>query len=68
LINGSLNDLQAESDRYQRKAQELEERIQSDDRVEKLEGVLQNTRDRADELDFQLSKVKQVKLLEFAVD
>jgi DNA repair exonuclease SbcCD ATPase subunit len=62
LINGSLNDLQAESDRYRQKAQELEERIQRDDRVEKLEGVLQNTRDRADELDFQLSKVKQVSL------
>lgn len=60
MTNGSLNDLQADSDRYQRKSQELEERIQNDDRVEKLEEVLQNTQDRADELEFQLSKLKQV--------
>lgn len=66
LTNGSLNDLQADSDRYQRKAQELEERIQNDDRVEKLEGVLQNTQDRADELEFQLSKTKQVRKLDFS--
>jgi hypothetical protein len=43
LTNGSLNDLQAESDRYQRKAKEVEEWIQNGDRVEKLESVLQST-------------------------
>jgi len=57
-----LNDLQAEADRHERKARELEERIQNDDRAEKLEGLLKDTRDRGDELEFQLSKLNQVKL------
>ena len=60
LTNGALNDLQAEADRHQRKARELEERIQNDDRAEKLEGVLKDTQDRAEELEFQLSKLNQV--------
>ena len=61
LTNGALNDLQAEADRHQRKARELEERIQNDDRAEKLEGLLKDTQDRGDELEFQLSKLNQVK-------
>ena len=60
LTNGALNDIQAEADRHQRKARELEERIQNDDRAEKLEGVLKDTQDRAEELEFQLSKLNQV--------
>jgi len=60
LTNGALNEIQAEADRHQRKARELEERIQNDDRVEKLEGVLKDTQDRAEELEFQLSKLNQV--------
>lgn len=60
LTNGALNDLQAEADRHQRKARELEERIQNDDRAEKLEGVLKDTQDREEELEFQLSKLNQV--------
>ena len=39
---------------------ELQERIQSDDRIGELEDLLQNVRDRASELEFQLSKSKQV--------
>jgi len=39
---------------------ELQERIQSDDRVGELEASLQNVQDRASELEFQLSKSKQV--------
>jgi chromosome segregation ATPase len=39
---------------------ELQERIQSDDRVGELEGSLQNVQDRASELEFQLSKSMQV--------
>lgn len=63
LTNGALNDLQAEADRHRRNARELEERIQNDDRAEKLEGVLKDTQDRADELEFQLSKLNQVKII-----
>jgi myosin protein heavy chain len=39
---------------------ELQERIQSDDRVGELEASLQNVQDRASELEFQLSKSMQV--------
>ena len=38
----------------------LQERIQGDDRIGELEDLLQNVRDRASELEFQLSKSKQV--------
>lgn len=63
LTNGALNDLQAEADRHQKKSRELEERIQNDDRVEKLEGVLKDTQERAEEREFQLSKLNQVSLV-----
>jgi predicted RNase H-like nuclease (RuvC/YqgF family) len=43
-----------------RKLRELEEQMQSDDRVERLENSLKNMQDRADELEFQLSKLKPV--------
>lgn len=59
-LSGTLNTLRAQSEQYQRRVRELEEQIESDDRAEKLEGVLQNTQDRAAELEFQVSKLKQV--------
>jgi hypothetical protein len=46
-----------------RKVRELEEQMQSDDRVERLENSLKNMQDRADELEFQLSKLKPVNIL-----
>ncbi|KAI0001760.1 hypothetical protein BJV77DRAFT_1063160 [Russula vinacea] len=42
---------------------ELQERIQSDNRVGELEASLQNVQDRASELEFQHSKSKQVNVL-----
>ncbi|KAG6842380.1 hypothetical protein C0991_007510 [Blastosporella zonata] len=59
IITSSMNDLTEEAERHQRRVRELEEQIQSDDRVERLENSLKNTQDRADELEFQLSKLKQ---------
>jgi len=56
-----MNNLKQEADQYRRRVRELEEQIQSDDRVERLENSLKNTQDRADELEFQLSKVKQAR-------
>lgn len=60
LTNGTLDDLRGEADHYQRRIQELEEHIQSDNRAEKLEESLKHTQERADEFEFQLSKLKQV--------
>ena len=45
------------ADEFQRRLRELEEQVQADDLVEVS---LKNTQDRADELAFQLAKVKQV--------
>ena len=60
LANGSIAELHKELDDSQRRMRELEDQIQSDDRVERLEDSLKNTQDRADELEFQLSKLRQV--------
>lgn len=60
LTNGTVNDLREEADQSKRRVKELEEHIQSDDRAERLEESLKNTQERADEFEFQLSKLKQV--------
>ncbi|KAF5385243.1 hypothetical protein D9615_001137 [Tricholomella constricta] len=59
LSTSSVTDLKHEAEQYQRRIRELEEQIQNDDRVERLENSLKNTQDRADELEFQLTKLKQ---------
>ncbi|ESK96220.1 hypothetical protein Moror_7210 [Moniliophthora roreri MCA 2997] len=59
IANNSVASLRKESESYQRRVKELEEQIESDDRAEKLEASLKNTQDHADELEFQLSKLKQ---------
>lgn len=61
LTNGALDELRGEADSYQRRVRELEEHIQSDDRAEKLEESLKNTQERADELEFRLSKLTQAR-------
>lgn len=43
-----------------RQIRELQEQIQKDDRVEVLETKLKHTQDRAEEIAFQLSKLKKV--------
>jgi chromosome segregation ATPase len=52
--------LKAEVEQSQALIRELQERIQSDDRVSELEALLQNVQNRASELEFQLSRSKQV--------
>jgi predicted RNase H-like nuclease (RuvC/YqgF family) len=49
-----------EAEDANRRLQELTEQIQTDDRVERLEQSLKHSQDRADELEFQLSKLRQV--------
>ncbi|KAI0652340.1 hypothetical protein C8Q79DRAFT_1005548 [Trametes meyenii] len=58
-LNGSVEELKKQSDEHRERAEELEERIKNDDRVERLEETLKNTQDRADDLEFQLSKLRQ---------
>lgn len=60
LANGKIKQQEAESAQHQQRVRDLEEQIQSDDRAERLEESLQNTRDRADELELKLTKLKQV--------
>lgn len=60
LTNSSLEDVRTKANEYQHRVQELEEHIRSDDRAERLEESLKNTQERAEEFEFQLSKLKQV--------
>jgi chaperonin cofactor prefoldin len=46
--------------KQQTRVRELQEQIQQDDRVETLQKSLKGTQDRAESLEFQLSKLKQV--------
>lgn len=62
-MTASVNTLRHEAEQHQHRVRELEEQIQGDDRVERLEISLKNTQDRADELEFQLSKLKQARPL-----
>ncbi|KAG2367720.1 hypothetical protein BDR07DRAFT_1350603 [Suillus spraguei] len=59
LLNASLEEVRSASEQHQQRVRELEEQIESDDRAERLEESLKNTQDRAEELEFQLSKLKQ---------
>ncbi|THH26312.1 hypothetical protein EUX98_g7879 [Antrodiella citrinella] len=59
LLNGTAAELRSQANNYQRRVRELEEQIESDDRAERLEATLQHTQDRAAELEFQVSKLKQ---------
>ena len=56
----NTENLRAQLEKSNSRVRELEEQIQKDDRVEVLEGKLRNTQDRAEDLSFQLSKLKQV--------
>ncbi|KAG1754798.1 uncharacterized protein EDB91DRAFT_1095641 [Suillus paluster] len=59
LLNASLEEVRSASEQRQQRVRELEEQIESDDRAEQLEESLKNTQDRAEELEFQLAKLKQ---------
>jgi hypothetical protein len=61
MANASLNELRSEAADHKRRVRFLEEQIQSDDRVEKLEKSLKNMESRANELEFQLVKTKQAR-------
>ena len=63
-----MNTLSHEAELHLRRIRELEEQIQSDDRVERLENSLKNTQDRADELEFQLSKLRQASLRDMVIN
>ncbi|KAI6047987.1 hypothetical protein EDC04DRAFT_2620849 [Pisolithus marmoratus] len=59
LRKAELDELQVTCDQHQQRVRELEEQIENDDRADRLEVSLKNTQDRADELEFRLSKLKQ---------
>ncbi|KAG2138659.1 uncharacterized protein EDB93DRAFT_1338977 [Suillus bovinus] len=59
LLNASLEEARSTSEQHRQRVRELEEQIESDDRAERLEESLKNTQNRAEELEFHLSKLKQ---------
>ncbi|KAI0304622.1 hypothetical protein BC826DRAFT_1100435 [Russula brevipes] len=60
LTRSSEEGLMIEVEQSQVLIRELQERIHSDDRVGELEALLRNVQNKASELEFQLSKSKQV--------
>ena len=60
MTRNEADTLRSRVEDRERRTRELEEQIQNDDRVEILESKLKNTQDRAEEVSFQLSKLKQV--------
>ena len=59
-VRTELEKSQSKIESSERRTKELEEQIQNDDRVETLEAKVKNSQDRAEEVSFQLSKMKQV--------
>ena len=59
-IRSEVEKLQSQLEARERRTKELEEQIHNDDRVEILEAKVKNTQDRAEEVSYQLSKLKQV--------
>lgn len=60
LATASAVEARKDAERSQQILKELEEQIQNDDRLELVEASLKNTQERADELEFQLSRLKRV--------
>lgn len=60
LTRSSVEGLKTEVEQSQMLIRELQESIQSNNHVDELETLLQNAQNKASELDFQLSKSKQV--------
>lgn len=60
MLTSTVTELRTQANNSQRRVRELEEQIEGDDRAERLEATLQHTQDRAAELEFQVSKLKQV--------
>lgn len=67
LLRSSEEGLKIEVEQSRGLIRELQERVQSDDRVEQLEASLQHVQNRASELEFQLSRSKQVCHLSFRI-
>lgn len=63
LTKRNANDLKIQLSQQRNRVRQLEEQIQNDDRLDQMEKSMKGIQDRAESLEFQLSKVKQVKEL-----
>lgn len=59
LTKRNASDLKAQLNQQRARVKQLEDQIESDDRVEQMEKSMKGIQDRAESLEFQLSKVKQ---------
>lgn len=62
LTKRNASDLKAQLTQQRGRVKQLEGQIESDDRVEQMEKSMKGIQDRAESLEFQLSKVKQVSI------
>jgi chromosome segregation ATPase len=63
MTKGEAQEVRSQLRQHESRVRELEEQIQSDDRVENLEISLKGTQERAESLEYQLTKSKQVCIL-----
>ncbi|KAG8976708.1 hypothetical protein FRB90_009047, partial [Tulasnella sp. 427] len=59
LTKRNASDLKAQLSQQRARVKQLEDQIEADDRVEQMEKSMKGIQDRAESLEFQLSKVKQ---------
>ncbi|KAG8912562.1 hypothetical protein FRC00_004250 [Tulasnella sp. 408] len=59
LTKRNASDLKAQLTQQRARVKQLEDQIEADDRVEQMEKSMKGIQDRAESLEFQLSKVKQ---------
>lgn len=57
----SVQDLKAQVTQQRNRVRQLEEQIETDDTVERMEKSMKGVQERAESLEFQLSKMKQVR-------
>lgn len=60
LSKQTASDLKAQLTQQRQRVRQLEEQIEGDDRVEQMEKSMKGLQDRAESLEFQLNKAKQV--------
>lgn len=63
MTKGEAQEIKSQLKQQESRVRELEEQIQLDDRVENLEISLKGTQERADSLEYELTKSKQVRFL-----
>ena len=67
ITTSELESARASLEQSERRVRDLEEQMQNDDKVERLETQIRNIQERSEELEHELSKIHQVRTAEIQV-